>query len=396
MASVRSPGVYRIETAIPPLAPLDTGIAAFLGYADTRIERSGPTPLTLWSQFDAVYDVPADGYLRASVQAFFENGGGRCWVVPLREVDDHGDAVAPLPALQAGLGALTDVEDVDLVCFPDAMRRPGGYPVDPDAVNALQTALVADCDRDGTRLAILDALPAGTGSALAYAAALAGPTWLDQRSRFDSPNAALYTPWVRPVGRTDFVPPCGYVAGVVARTDAATGVHKAPANEQLLGAVDLEAAFGDADNAMLNDAGVNCLRAFPGRGLLVWGARTVSSDPTWLYVNVRRIFLTAARWIAWHLDTLVFEPNDESLWASLRLTLTVYLTGLQRAGALRGATPQEAFYVKCDAENNGPDVRDAGQVVVEIGLATAAPNEFVVVHIIRVAGGVTVTTAGPT
>jgi phage tail sheath protein FI len=180
---------------------------------------------------------------------------------------------------------------------------------------------------------------------------------------------------------------------VYARTDQRIGVHKAPANDVLQGVLDLEVNLTDAQQDRLNPEGINCLRAFPGRGIRVWGARTLSRDPAWTYVNVQRLFLTAGRWIERNMSSAVFEPNDPRLWARVGRELTAYFNDLLRRGALRGRTPQEAFYVKCDAETNPPEVRDAGMVVTEIGLAPALPGEFVVLRVIHGASGVSI--AGP-
>jgi len=163
-------------------------------------------------------------------------------------------------------------------------------------------------------------------------------------------------------------------------------VHKAPANEELEGVVDLAVHLTDADQAQLNPVGVNALRAFPGRGIRVWGARTLSRNAAWTYVNVRRLFLTATRWIELSLADAVFEPHDTRLWNRITRELTTYFEGLFRAGALRGRTAAEAFFVKCDGETNPPEVRETGRVVTVIGLAPAVPNEFVVVRIIHGAG----------
>ena len=170
-------------------------------------------------------------------------------------------------------------------------------------------------------------------------------------------------------------------------TDAATGVLQAPANCALQGVVDLAFPTTDGIQSTMNQPGVNCLRAFPGRGIRVWGARTVGADVEWLYVNVRRLFLTLRRWIDLNMGWATFEPNDSRLWVRIMRELTTYLGKLQRDGALQGTTPAEAFYVKCDAENNPPELRDLGQVVIEIGLAPLSPAEFIVVRIVRRAGG---------
>jgi phage tail sheath protein FI len=210
-------------------------------------------------------------------------------------------------------------------------------------------------------------------------------------------NGALYYPWIKvqtpsmPQGA--LMPPCGHIAGVYARTDQRTGVHKAPANEALEGVLDLEREIDDLTQGQLNPQSVDCLRAFPGRGIRVWGARTLSNNSAWLYINVRRLFLTASRWIERNMSAMIFEQNDPSLWTRIERELTAYLNGLFQRGALKGSKPQEAFYVKCDAETNPSEVREEGRVVTEIGLAPAVPNEFVIVRIVHGASGVTI--SGP-
>jgi phage tail sheath protein FI len=152
----------------------------------------------------------------------------------------------------------------------------------------------------------------------------------------------------------------------------------------------------NADQDFLNPKRINCLRSFPGRGIRVWGARTLSGQNEWTYVNVRRLFLTAVRWIEWNMWDVVFEPSDSSLWARIERELTTYFLEQYRAGAFKGASPQEAFYVKCDAETNPAELRDRGQVVTEIGLAPTIPYEFVVVRLIHGPRGVIISgSTGP-
>ena len=170
-------------------------------------------------------------------------------------------------------------------------------------------------------------------------------------------------------------------------------MHKAPANEVLQGVVGLERLLSNDDQAFLNPKRVNCLRSFPGRGIRVWGARTLSGDDAWTYVNVRRLFLTAVRWVDWNMGAVVFEPNDARLWARIERDLNSYFLEVYRRGALKGRSPQEAFYVKCNAQTNPPEVRELGQVVTEVGLAPAVPYEFVVVRLIHGASGVSI--SGP-
>src|SRR5262249_23469464 len=157
-------------------------------------------------------------------------------------------------------------------------------------------------------------------------------------------NGALYYPWLITSG-TRAVPPCGHVAGIYGRSDAKRGVFKAPANEEIIGVLDLETQIDGGIQDNLNPERVNCLRAFPGRGIRVWGARTVGSTPAdddpWLYVNVRRLFLTVGRWIDFNMGWTTFEPNDPRLWLRIQRELTTFLAKLQSAGALQGVAPAE-------------------------------------------------------
>jgi hypothetical protein len=183
------------------------------------------------------------------------------------------------------------------------------------------------------------------------------------------------------------VPPSGHVAGVWARTDGSRGVHKAPANEVVLGANGLGMQVTHEEQGGLNQKGINCIRAFPGRGIRIWGARTLSSDPEWRYLNVRRLFNFICESIIEGTQWAVFEPNDQGLWTRLRISTENFLTRVWRDGALFGGTPTEAFYVKCDSETNPPDVIEAGQVVVEVGIAPVKPAEFVIFKISQFTAG---------
>jgi phage tail sheath protein FI len=370
-----APGVHT-EDVFPPLPPtLPTGVPAFLGTAAAG-PPNVPVAVTHWSRFQEVFGA-GTGYLGAAVAGFFGNDGLMCWVVRL---DDGRPAV---PALRAGLAALSDVDDVDLVCVPDAVGAPTatGRP-DVAAAVALQAEVLADCRRAGGRFAVLDAVPA----------LVRGPVE-EQRAGLSGADGALYHPWllVSDVdGTARYVPPCGHVAGAYSRSDQRWGVHKAPANEPLDGVLDLMADCTDADIGALYAQQVNCLRDRPGRGIRVWGARTLSADPVWQQVTARRVVGTTGRWLRRFLDDLTYEPNDLRLWVRVTREVTAYLDGMFARGAFAGATAAESYYVKCDAETNPPDVLAAGLVVTQVGLALRAPAEFVVVRVVHGAGGVTV------
>jgi phage tail sheath protein FI len=235
----------------------------------------------------------------------------------------------------------------------------------------------------GDRIAILDPPPGLSPQQVGE--------WRMQKAGYDSKYAALYYPWftvLDPVSGTNIaVPPSGHIAGVWARNDDTRGVHKAPANEVIRGAIKPETRLTKGENDLLNPMGVNCIRAFPGRGIRVWGARTLSSEGEWRYLNVRRLFNYLEESIMEGTQWVVFEPNDDALWARIRRSIAAFLVNEWRKGALFGLTPDEAFYVKCDRETNPAEGIDAGQVVCEIGVAPVKPAEFVIFRLAQFSGG---------
>ncbi|MFF8018631.1 phage tail sheath subtilisin-like domain-containing protein [Streptomyces sp. NPDC007929] len=277
-------------------------------------------------------------------------------------------------AARSGLAGLEAIDDITMVAVPDLMSAYGRGALDAEAVKAVQLALIGHCETMGDRVAILDPLP-DLGAQQAR-------DWRAEYSGFDSKYAALYWPWVKvmdPVEkRATTIPPSGHVAGVWARNDATRGVHKAPANEVLRGVLSPAVAVTKGEQSILNPIGVNCLRGFPGQGVRVWGARTLSSDPEWRYLNVRRLFNYIEKSILDGTNWVVFEPNDRYLWEGVSRTVTAFLTRVWRSGALFGRSPAEAFFVRCDEENNPPENRDAGLLTIDIGIAPVKPAEFVV------------------
>jgi phage tail sheath protein FI len=187
-----------------------------------------------------------------------------------------------------------------------------------------------------------------------------------------------------------FIPPSGHIAGVYARTDNERGVHKAPANEIVRGALGLKYNVSKGEQDILNPKGINCIRVMQGGGIRIWGARTLSSDPSWRYINVRRLFIMVETSIERATQWVVFEPNDHRLWKRVTRTIAAFLTLVWRQGALFGETPEKAFYVKCDEETNPPETIDVGQLIVEIGMAPVKPAEFVIFRIgqMPIGGGI--------
>jgi hypothetical protein len=283
---------------------------------------------------------------------------------------DHG------PAERRGLMALCAVEEVAMLAVPDAMlgyQRHPGPQADLEA-QRIQDAMVDACENLEDRVAILD-LPPTRDVELAR-------RW---RRRIDSSYAAFYFPWLTLADGTR-VPPSGFVAGVYARCDGREGSHKAPANEPITNVAGVTLALLDDDLGRLNAEGVNALRAFPGRGLRVWGARTASDDPSWRYVNVRRLFVMLRRSIAQGTQWACFEPNDPRLWENMTREVSFFLEAQWKKGAFAGEAREEAFFVKCDAENNPAETRDAGQLIIEVGVAPALPSEFILFEVTQKMG----------
>ncbi|MFI8826089.1 phage tail sheath family protein [Streptomyces sp. NPDC053431] len=284
---------------------------------------------------------------------------------------------------RSGLGGLEAVEDITTVAVPDLMSAYERGLLDLDGVIAVQQAVITHCELMGDRVAVLDPPPGLSPQEVR--------DWRAERAGYDSKYATLYYPWIGVAdpssGRISLVPPSGHVAGIWARNDDQRGVHKAPANEVVRGAVALQTQLTKGEHDRLNPIGVNCIRAFPGRGIRVWGARTLASDPAWRYLNVRRLFNYLEESILAGTQWVVFEPNDDALWARIRRTVAAFLVNEWRRGALFGLTPDEAFYVKCDRETNPPESVDAGHVVCEIGVAPVRPAEFVVFRLSQLTSG---------
>ncbi|MFW5942839.1 MAG: phage tail sheath family protein [Chloroflexota bacterium] len=286
-------------------------------------------------------------------------------------------------AERTGLSGLEALDDVRLVLCPDLMTGYDGSEEFKDKIKMVQTAMIADCERLKYRFAILDT-PPGLNAQQAK-------EWREYVN-FDTSYAALYYPWIEVADLSDspqqkkLMPPSGHVVGIYNRVDSEVGFHKAPANEVVSGALSLELNLTKGEQGVLNPIGVNCIRSFPGRGIRVWGARTLSSDGSWRYINVRRLFIVVGASLESGMQWVVFEPNDRMLWAKVRRDATSFLSTIWLSGALFGATREEAFYVKCDEELNPPEIRDLGQLIIEIGMAPVKPAEFVIFRLSQWAG----------
>jgi uncharacterized protein len=275
-----------------------------------------------------------------------------------------------------GLEALGEIDDVAIVALPD-----GGTYDDLTLCEQAADRLIGHAEKLKYRIAVVDA-PEGSSMTEVR----------NFRGKFDSTRAALYHPWIEILDPTQrasqgappdrlLLPPSGFVAGIYARSDVERGVHKAPANEVVRGLTRFEANINKPRQDVLNPEGINALRFFEGRGSRVWGARTMSSDPEWKYVNVRRLFIYIEHSIDLGTQWAVFEPNNSRLWANIRQTIEDFLLVLWRDGALLGDTPDDAFFVRCDRTTMTQNDLDNGRLIALIGVAPTKPAEFVIFRI---------------
>ena len=321
---------------------------------------------------------PEHRALTHAVYGFFQNGGTRCFVARVKNPAD----------LRRTLEKFESIDAVAIVAAPGL------------AADATYSALVSHCETCEDRFAILDC-PAQVGANGNPDLSLLNYDNLNNVLPKTNKNAAFYFPYVEVMDPAKqlqdqdpargvplkqrgkvCVPPSGHVAGIYARTDEERGVHKAPANASVLGALNVKYYIGRPKHELLNPQGVNVIRNINGN-ITVWGARTIGGDKNteWKYVSVRRLFLYLRESIDEGTQWVVFEPNDRALWGKIRRNVSAFLTNVWRAGALFGSTPAEAFYVKCDDETNPPEVREVGQVVTEIGVAIVRPAEFVIFRV---------------
>jgi Bacteriophage tail sheath protein len=364
------PGVYVEEVSLDTTAieGVPTSTAAFVG-ATAEGPTEGPLLICGLAEFERTYgdgrpltfaddDAPADNFLWHAARAFFANGGARLYVQRVVGADDRRPVASDY---ESALKRLEHTPEIAVVAAPGA---------------SIAEVLVDHAERMRYRFAVLDPEP---GQTVDEVSAL--------RERLDSSYGALYYPWVRapdPVANSEIdLPPSGYVAGIFARTDTSRGVFRAPANEPLESALGLETTLSDDDAERLNSRGINPLRHFQDGEVRVWGARTVSSDPEWKYVNVRRYFVYLEHSIDRGTQWTVFEPNDEALWANVRASISDFFLNEFRAGALAGDRPDDAFFVKCDRSTMTQEDLDNGRLICLVGVAPIRPAEFVIIRIGR-------------
>lgn len=424
MAQYLSPGVYveEVPSSVKAIAGVSTSTPGFIGILPDKIHlvtKDTPDPatgaartklvdftltatpktpylITNFAQFAKLFgDLVGDPTLPATadtpvppataidvnlghqrlahaVFGFFNNGGSSCFVTRISDAADLG----------AALDQFATVDEIALVAMPGTNAQ-SDY-----------SALVSHCSLIQDRFAILDG-PPGTDDIPALTRNPPTPPATSPVgfAPFNTDFAAWYFPWIRvfdpatklrnPAGDgTIAVPPSGHLAGIYARVDSTRGVHKAPANEAVRGALAVTQPISKAQQDQLNPKGVNCIRVLNGN-IYVWGGRTIGGDANadLKYISVRRTLLFLRESIDEGTQWVVFEPNTPALWAKIRRNITAFLTVVWRSGALFGTTPEEAFFVKCDAETNPPEERELGRVITEIGVAIVRPAEFVIFRI---------------
>jgi phage tail sheath protein FI/enoyl-CoA hydratase/carnithine racemase len=364
-----APGVYVEEISFKArsIEGVPTSTAAFIGPTRTTppaTDSTGHEPLRSFLDFEQQYGGLDDlqtaqgsvcNYVAHAARVFFDNGGQRLYI-------GHVAADAAAEEYAAALQALPEAAGISVIAAPGYSARA--------AAAEIQQALIEHVGQpERFRFAVLDARPAATIDEV-----------LAARSSINSSYAAMYYPWVTTQNSVQ-LPPSGFVCGILARVDTARGVWRAPANETVTGAVDLQAAIDTHGQERLSAQGINSIRSFPSRGILLWGARTTSEDPLWKYVNVRRYFIYLEQSIYAGLQWVVFESNGEPLWAGVRQTITNFLLNNWRSGALMGTKPEEAFYVRCDRSTMTQNDIDNGRTIAEIGVAPVRPAEFVIIRI---------------
>ncbi len=416
MPEYKAPGVYveEIPSPIQPIVGVSTSTAGFLGIMPTSFQVPETDPLTYkpklreltdneqnnlakpgevklctnFSEFKRFFggfsSNKQHNILAHAVYGFFNNGGKRCYVLTVRE-----ESSITVDFLE---NTFAVIDEIAIVAAPGITNR------------AVRNSIVTHCkESTGDRFAILD-LPLdvaddkGNLDLTKLNPLTEGEDDEENLLPDYSDYAAYYFPWIEvydPVAKSQtldsngriYVPPSGHMAGIYARTDFNRGVHKAPANEVVMGALGLKYKISKNHQEGLNPQGVNCIRDINGN-IRVWGARTMGGDANgeFKYINVRRVLLYLRESIDEGTQWAVFEPNNYDLWAKIRRNVTAFLTNVWRDGALFGDNPQQAFYVKCDEETNPPEIRELGQVITEIGVAVVRPAEFVIFRITQWGG----------
>lgn len=362
-----------IKRNVGQISPRGTlnSVTTFIGQS-----RLGPinkaVKIRSFREFISIFGTSADSeYLAHAVGGFFQNGGRICYVANIgfdRGLRTERNFINVLRGnahsrKKTGIMLFDKIKEISIVCAP-GITNPND-----------QNIIVKHCEKIGDRFVILDAqrdVIAGVGKL---------------KKPLVSPNAAVYFPWLKVYdsqkNKFIYVPPSGHVAGIYARVDAQRGIHKAPAGNlfPLKGVKGLEYNLDQEEINILTSLSINPIRSFPGSGFLIWGARTLSNNPQWKYVNIRRFFLYQKKNITELTKWAVYEPNNTVLWNKLQAIVSEYLLQSWKSGALLGSKPAEGFFVKCDSSTNTPDMIQAGLVQILVGIALLKPAEFIIFKI---------------
>lgn len=353
-----------VPIVIENRAGFTNGVDVLSAFLDDAAAPGSP-PLALRSALETLSDVAAERSLSIVLT------GGNDGVRP--RASAYAGRTNPTTDLKTGLVQLEDLEDISIVAAPGSTFQYEDEAYGPQARTTVR-ALIRHAERMKYCIAVVDS---GNDQSIGQVRAM--------RAQLDSSHAALYYPWVRvldPLTQQEVpMPPSGFVAGIYARNDVNRAVYKAPANEVVNLALGFERFLNKAQQEVLNPEGINCFRYFEGRGMRLWGARTISSDPEWKYVNLRRYFAYLERSIDVGTQWAVFEPNGERLWANVRWTIQDFLLNEWQNGALLGDKPEKAYFVKCDRSTMSQNDLDNGRLICLVGVAPLRPAEFVIFRI---------------
>lgn len=359
------PNTIKIDEINPfpsSIKAVSTSIAGFIG--ETEKGPNTPTLITSYLEYERIFGgfFSAEKYLPDAVKGFFLNGGERCYIC--RITSDSSSSVCLSDFLgksnqNTGLSGFESIEEISIIYCPNSQ-----------AITGLTEALITHCELMKNRFSIIDSLKGEK------------PTSITKPR--NTLYAALYYPWINIADSPlRLVPPGGHIAGIYARTDIQRGVHKAPANELVRGAISLEYGVTKSDQESLNPQGINCIRKFVGRGILIWGARTLSEDPEYKYINVCRLLMFLKQSIQKGTQWVVFESNNEKTWATVIQLITNFLTEIWKGGAFMGTKSKEAFFVKCDLETMTQNDIAQGRLIILIGVAPLKPAEFMIFQILQ-------------
>jgi len=405
MAEYHTPGVYVEEVlgVSQPITAVSTTTAAILGEApDANAYVNEPRACNNWLEFVKYYfpEGSPPNTLAYAVHGFFSNGGSRCYVVNLGK----GGSVAGDARKGTGIYALDAYDEPSMVLAPGATQIADYAALSDFAKTHGQIAILdaparVDDVKDLTEVATVESAPSGGADEPASPKPRGSATKSKSRGAPRSNDAAMYYPWLviqSPFGEktkeglplTVEVPPSAHMAGIYALNDMQRGVHAAPANRAIQGGVvGLTKRVTPPEHGVLNDAGINVIRYFLKGGIKVWGARTLSVEPEFRYVNVRRFFNMLKPSLREGTSWVVFQPNDMTTRNSVAFNCREFLLRQYNARALVGATPAQAFFVKCDAENNPPEEVEVGRLIIDIGVAVSKPAEFIVFRVSQWRGG---------